>query len=264
MRAVVRQPHMEDFRLETEQVLAQLQNAIDGFRPRDEHLLADVMLFGYCRDAADALRALLILSPSDATRSAYLPARAAFEAAQDALLLIADPDRFDANGALAYAIELVETQELQDRWIAAGKDWEVPPPVEDFHTPEQIVEEEVRAIDAVAPGMGAHLNQAFAEAREPGRAKRHWSGRSRKQISEQIQELLGAKAGVASTADAFYGMLSVQSHPRLRAWAQPVRKNESGTLAAKASPVHETFTVALGFVAGKMALLALKLRAPNR
>jgi len=44
MRAVVRQPHMEDFRLETEQVLAQLQNAIDGFRPRDEHLLADVML----------------------------------------------------------------------------------------------------------------------------------------------------------------------------------------------------------------------------
>jgi len=27
------------------------------------------MLFGYCRDAADALRALLILSPSDATRS---------------------------------------------------------------------------------------------------------------------------------------------------------------------------------------------------
>ena len=111
---------MEDFRLETEQVLAQLQNAIDGFRPRDEHLLADVMLFGYCRDAADALRALLILSPSDATRSAYLPARAAFEAAQDALLLIADPDRFVGPDSPATTATIDEEGKALLKALATG------------------------------------------------------------------------------------------------------------------------------------------------
>jgi hypothetical protein len=160
----------------------------------------------------------MLLVESLFPRASYVNARAAFEAAQDALLLVSDEKSYDDNGALAYCIELVEHQDLQQRWKDASAQWNILKDLMGRITPEELIEKEAADLDKLAAGTADRFRHALAEARKPRRAHRHWSGMSRREISEALEKRIPAAKGIGAGGDAFYGMLSVQAHPRVRSW----------------------------------------------
>jgi hypothetical protein len=234
-----------------------LKRALDSFTPRDAHMIADVMLDAFARDVANQAVAVLALVDGAAPpRVAYPNARAAFEAAQDALLLATAGDVYDADGARAYVAELIETEQLQRRWLAASEVWDLTPPEDLGETPEQVVDIDSAICDRLAPGSGDALRTALKEARRARRLPHHWSTLSRRQIVDAIEARL-PDLTLARTADAFYGYLSVQSHPRLRAWSESRELDEHGRLRVRSEADHAAFAADLTFTAVMLALRAL-------
>lgn len=79
----------------------------------------DTVLYALAIDVAEHARAVGILVISEVPRAAMVNARAAFESALDALLLVSDPLRYDERGMYARACELVEQENLIERMNAA-------------------------------------------------------------------------------------------------------------------------------------------------
>ena len=253
---------MEDIRKDLMAASDQLKIPLSEYVPRPDHLVSDIVLFGFCHDTSDCVSAVLEQSQPSLYRTSYLLARGAFEASQDALLLAGDSDNYDRNGALAYAIELVELEQLQNRWKKPGEEWGTPELLlRPFTPPEVTVESEIPRLEAVSAGSSVHLTSAIVEARRKNRTHQHWSGLSRKKIAERIVYLVDdIDERTAEAADAFYGMLSVHSHPRLRAWTRKFGQSESGALRFEGNPHDEFLPLGFSLVAAIQAVHALELR----
>jgi hypothetical protein len=200
---------------------------------RDGHAIADLVLHGYASDVVQQCRATFCLADSKWPRTSYATARSAFEAAIDMLLLVSEPSEFDRTGALAYAIERVETEQLRQRFLAADIEGGFDDDTFDSITPEEAAETDAVYCDRKKPGTGDLVRHALVEAREPGRAKKHWSGLGMRGRSERIQARMPNVGGIAMAGDAFYGYMSVQAHPRLRAGADQRSLTDDGTLRIK-------------------------------
>ena len=182
------------------------------------HATADSVFYAYCRDALEAAQATLSLARSSVPRTAYFPARGVFECAQDALLLVGRAEAYDDNGALAYALERVEQHDLLTRFQAAQLAMGGTLPDTIFETPEEDVDYRAKQMDQLAPGSGAGLRAALIKARtcRPGK---HWSGLSRGDMAKSMTSYIEDPA-IGAMADAWYGLLSIHAHPRLRIWSQ--------------------------------------------
>jgi len=251
---------LDDFREEVLSELAKLDEQLEKFKPRTAHYFADLVLHGYARDASTNVHATLLIVDSAWPRAAYATARAAYEAAQDALLLSSDAPAYDANGALAYAIELVEHEELRARWDSAGDEFGIARDESPHTTPEQIVDQEVQVLETMHPGGGSALLEALGEARKSGRAKQHWANKGRREIARTIEERMPKLKGTATVGDAFYGFMSVQAHPRLRGWSEQRSLTPDGILQAEPADMHRTFPIGLTLISLRLLMLAMKIR----
>ena len=251
---------MDDHSADLNALLGEIERDLAQYEPRDAHLLADTVLHGFGTDVAIHTRAVLSLRASKSPRAAYANARAAFEAAEDMVLLATEANNYDRTGALAYTIELVEVDALQARFVAADGAVGVARELEGSPSPEEIVAEDAREAESVRAGAGAELLDALAKARRGGRAKKHFSALTRKEIADELGKRLPGIVGLAAIGDAFYGFLSVQTHPRLRAWAEAIGRGEAGALEREPHERDALFPVSLTWVAVKLARLALDIR----
>jgi hypothetical protein len=185
---------------------------------RSRHPIADVLAHAYASDVLAHAEATLVLAAGEWPATAYVTARAAFEAAQDLAYLAATPSDYDRRAVLAYVIEMVETEELLPRVARANTAMGLQRGTADW-SPERIVARECRSVEVLAPGHALLLKEALAEARKPRRTRIHWSGyRGRGLLGQAIAQEQPAWKAMESAGDAFYGHASTQSHPRLRAW----------------------------------------------
>ena len=103
-------------------------------------------------------------------RASYANARAAYEAAQDAVLLASDPAAYNSSGAIALCVELVEHEELQKRWDDACAEWGIKKDRTKRLSPESLIEAAAAQLDEMRSGSAQLLRNALLEARKPRRA----------------------------------------------------------------------------------------------
>lgn len=239
--------------------LGTLRRVVGNYRVRSAHMLADSLAHAYAvlvRDHASATRRL---ARSPYPYTAYATARAAFEAAQDLGYLASLPAEYDARAALAYAIELVETEELQTRAAIADAAAGLPPGrARTSLTPEQAIARDAVAADRQVPGSGQSLRDALAEARIKNRAKRHWSDLSRRDLGRQLATEHPEASAVNELGDFFYGVASVRTHPRLGVGYQRRRLAGNNALVIGRRGVDGQVARSLAAAAVVLALDALR------
>jgi hypothetical protein len=240
--------------------LATLDGMLAEYTPRNPHYVADLILHGFARDVSTHVHATILVADSNYPRAAYANARSAFEAAQDAALLASDTENYDINGALAFCVEQVEHEALQKRWEDAAAEWGIVKDRTGRMSPEELIEKESRELDSLCPGAAQLLRTALIEARAPRRAQKHWSGKSRAAISKLLEKRMPSFKGIAAGGDAFYGMMSVQSHPRLRAWSELRSIRPDGSLHAEPGSEHSSLPIGLAAFAVQLTIVALATR----
>jgi len=67
-------------------------------------------------------------------------------------------------------------------------------------------------------------------------------------------------AGLRQGGDAFYGMMSVQSHPRLRSWSEFRSIRADGSLQAVPGDEHVSLPIGLAAFAVQLTKIALATR----
>lgn len=217
-------------------LLSETRSLIESFRLREAHFAADLAMVGYATSAWDSAKsAEVLLRSTDLSVGAFVCARAAFEAGEDAALLASDP-AYDDAGASARVHEVFEYAFERSRWDAVfpGNPTAFPDP--DFAQTTQQAESFAADLDAVVPGSGEAIRKAILHwqprfqnaARKGGATPLHWSGLGRKRIAEEIARRLG-QPELASQLSLLYSMLSRYAHPRLRleSWAR-IEGSEGG------------------------------------
>jgi hypothetical protein len=159
---------------------------------------------------------------------------------------------------LAYAIELVELEDLQQRFlradVAAGYKKQR---LRLAKTPEDVITADAADYDRRIPGKGDFLKAALAEARKPRRARKHWSGLSRKEVGRQVAEEHPDIRIIYEVGDNFYGYLSVNTHPRLR-WAfEPRSLAGNNAIVVATREVDRALPLDLALAAMTLAVAAL-------
>lgn len=251
---------MSEFLSGLNSTLATLDLVLAQYTPRNPHYVADMVLHGFARDVSTHVHATILVAGSNYPRAAYANARSAFEAAQDAALLASDTGSYDVNGALAFCVEQIEHEALQKRWEDAAAEWGIVKDKSGRISPEELIEKESAELDRLSQGAAQLLRNALIEARKPRRAKKHWSGKTRAEISRLLQQRMLPFKGLAAGGDAFYGMMSVQSHPRLRAWSELRSIRPDGSLHAEPGPEHSSLPIGLAAFAVQLTTVALATR----
>lgn len=171
------------------------------------------MLCDLAVDVRDQVQVVTRLIDSPYRRALFANARAAFESAIDAIALTDRESEYDRRGADAYVFGMFEIETLGRR--IGAEDTRVLGHSEGL---EKGIAQEVAEWNAVAPGKGSLLRQAFEQL--PKRLKsgpRHWSGRTNEQLYELVTATLPAGTReLARTLDGLYGLLSMHTHPRPR------------------------------------------------
>lgn len=237
--------------------LNELSGLIDVATVRDAHLLADSYTLGFSRLALSNGRATQQLVASTEPQTAFATARAAFEAGQDAAYMACSQSEYDIRAALAYTLELVECEDLRRRWFEAGTDYGYPTDDKGM-TVEEVVNSDAIVLEADHPERASELRDALVEAREKDRFKRHWSGTGRNALNRLLAECDKRLAGMAQVGDAFYGYLSVQSHPRLRHWYDKLSLTSDNKIVVQSNEASHDLPLGMALVATELARYAIR------
>lgn len=204
-------------------LLGELRPLIDAFRVRNEHFAADLVMLGYAIaawDCAKSTEALLV--GTDLSVGAFICARGAFEAGQDAALLASEPD-YDASGARARVFDAFEYVLERSRWSAAFPHNATSFPDSDFSATLRQAEAHAAELDQQFLGAGEHIRRAaqywlpvFRRSVDQGKGiPLHWAGLGRKKIGHVIAERYD-EPNLADRLSLIYSMLSRYAHPRTR------------------------------------------------
>lgn len=201
--------------------LNRLRRRLDVFRLRLDFYSADFSLYGFILGAwENAAAACHLAAKSDLAFAATPSARAAFESAQDALLLVTEPD-FAMAGARARVFERLELVDLaNDVRRAFGNGNGDPRSYDDVAA---TIERDIQRVEKMAPGTGQYLRDALAYFRpkfeaaaiRKGKHPGHWAELSRRRIAERLGQRL-EDSTLADRLIAVYADLSRNTHPRLR------------------------------------------------
>lgn len=240
----------------------EVRSKVDHLTIRSAHFPGDLSFYGYALSVWEGVAATHHLSTTtELGYAAYPIVRAAFEAAQDALLLATEAD-FAAAGARARVFEAFEFADLKaGRFEAFGEPDESPPP-EGYSEASSSLLDDAMKWEVDRPG-GLSLYQAaiddllprFLQARQGRRHPSHWSLRSRRQIALEIGRRVSDEA-FGKHLVFTYSQLSRSSHPRLR--AESIERRTAGPRAqfVKRSPRQIRIVVGIASVAAGILLKA--------
>lgn len=254
---------MTDHIKELSESIPALDVARSSYRIRLRHLLPDTVLYALVLDVAEHARAVQILVGSDVPRAAMVNARAAFESALDALLLVSDHSLYDERGMYARACELVEQENLIQRMDLAddviGKDRHRPPVV-----PEDIVKEEGEYWAQEFPEASTRFAGVLKDVRSSKRWKKHWSGLGGiKQVAIELDRIEGPGRGLKEMADAIYGLQSMHSHPRPRIGMREINQDAEGRIEFQTAANDPQRAAGIADLSCSLAKIALERKPPD-
>jgi hypothetical protein len=238
--------------------LKSIREALGRYRTRADHRFADVVAHAFLREVVEFSRSTRALTRSRNPRTAYATARVAFEAAQDLAFLCSKSESYEERAALVHASELVEMEDLQERFRRADVAAEYSKGrLAQLPSPEDAIERDASALDKRKAGAGAILRAALKEMRKPNRARKHWSGLSRKAIGRELAQEHPDIKLVYEVGDNFYGYLSINTHPRLRWTIEPRLFARNNTVVVQRRAVDRTLPLDLAGAAIVLAIAAL-------
>lgn len=209
----VQEPRKDPQELET--ALEELRRAMSETGVSSDHLVPDLVAIGLAREVYENASAALCVSRSEVSRPLYPNARAAFEAAQDLVLLIVQED-YDEAGARAAATEILDRETsrelVQEVTTAMGGNDDIAPQDTNAH-----VEDIAGTWDKYARGKGDLVRDAVPRLRKlRKKGKYHWSGLSRSKIHKTLGAEMDALAGTSELYRSMYNLLSFETHPSPR------------------------------------------------
>jgi hypothetical protein len=240
--------------------LTELGDKLNGFKVFLKYGIPDSVLFQFGIDVLEQATATLIVAQSDVRRAAVANARAAFEAAMDMLLLVADPAAYDEMGAFVRACELLTWEDMYQKRDRADAALGMKPEGRG-KSPDEIVALEAEKWEKDSPGVTRMYKRVLEQARHQQRWKHHWSGigtlRDRAQF---IATKLSGYAGFVEIAEVLWGLQSVHAHPAPRTGIRPSEVNEKGQLVFRSRPTEGDFALAMAAASCTHALDAIRAR----
>lgn len=224
------------------QALEELKRRLGVFRLRRNEFTGDLSLYGFLRGCWECGNAALCVArDTEYTVGAYPCARASFEAAEDALLLVTEQFYSEA-GARVRVFERLEHADLKQEMHKAFADDDDEGPTQGYGEAAASVEKDAANWDTDCPGRGellrsalAHFQPLFAKARNGGRHPSHWSSLNRRRMAAEIGRRV-ADPPFAQSLAATYAQLSRASHPRFRIESWEKYRAESGAKRFRRHP----------------------------
>lgn len=225
------------------------------------HIFSDVGLVGFAGDVLENTGAVLLLSASEFPRASYSCARAALEASQDAIYLVADARRYDRLGARLRVFDLIDTAKLRSHFRAAQEALGLDALTEPKRSGDQIIADEARK-------WGEHSREGCrllideweeAKKRRPG-ALRHWSGLQRTELLKQVETEIPELGRFYDTQMGIYKLLSMHSHPGFRYSSRSWHHDPRGTLRLSSKPTDRVVPLVVCEAATRLVLTALDRR----
>jgi hypothetical protein len=235
---------------------------------RQEYLLSDLVALGFARDVLENIRAVAILTQSEVPRSIYPCCRAAFEAAQDLLLLAARPN-YAEWGARAFINEIYEREEVRSTARAIFEDLGEPELVPVVDEPEVQVRISGEEWERQGSGKIALVERAHSAVIASRKARAfHWSGLTRTKIHQELVRYIGNDPISGRIYKSYYSLLSIQSHPAPRLEPKHVVRTDDDKWAYIINPPDSGEFVGMGLraaiLAAKTTLVALTIiREPD-
>jgi hypothetical protein len=182
---------------------------------RGSHFLADLAVISLAHQLHEHGTAASDLLRRSRAGAAFPSARAAFEAAEDLLLLMLSPS-YDLDGARAYIAAQSAVAQAYGTSLGVAKrvrgeaSAERPP---SFRAVLAADAEVLRQLTDEADAMLEEANRLVQEAR--ARGTRHWSGFSRDSIHDVLANRM-ADSSLSAVLRSWYERLAHMSHPGLR------------------------------------------------
>ncbi len=193
--------------------------AREAFSPLAAHLVPDMVLLGYAIEIDENIHAAELLLTNGFGHRAFPNVRAAYEAAQLAILLVTDND-YDLAGARAWLYHHHKDAgyvKMHGPTVMQG---------EDDMTPEQWLEAATREIADTWEDFSPGKRDVVAKASDILRRQRskpdNWAGVSvASELAKRMEALAKrgghqAREGVAKVYSAGYAALNRDTHPRTR------------------------------------------------
>jgi hypothetical protein len=194
--------------------LLELESAIRDTGVSQDYLVPDLVAIGLSREVFENGHAVLLLAESNVPRTVHPNSRAAFEAAQDLILLVTAPD-YDTAGSEAYVAEVFDkarSRELaEEAFTALGRASEI-----EHVDVDSVLKDAADTWAGHAPAKAELIFKAkdvIAEYRR--RRKYHWSGLTRDEIHRELGTRMKSD-GTAEIYKSMYNILSFSSHPSPR------------------------------------------------
>lgn len=211
---------------ELRRAIVELGARLERFKLRQSHFAGDLSFWGFAAHVRQHANAVFHLAdPHSFGTALFANARAAFEAAQDALYLATETD-YSAAGSRVRVFERLEFADINaDKNLMFLDDPDAMPEAADADPYSQArvsILSDAEKWDTVVPGRGdllraalATLEPQFAAARSGSRHPGHWSGISRRKMAIELERRVGEE-GFAAHLVATYAALSRGAHPRFR------------------------------------------------
>jgi hypothetical protein len=212
------QPQIAEEVAALEKSLTTLEGHLPAMRLRLDHYGSDLMFYSYGTNVYENAQGVLHLLKGGWVGAAYPCARAAVEAAQDAMMLLAWDD-IDEAGARAYAYSKLEWLQIRLRFINSAR-WDNVPAPTSYDELRLEITSVANNWNSWKSGTGDKLRAAF-DYFEPAfsqskRVPNHWTEMSRRQMAAELQK----KGTGSDTFDrdliTIYALLSRATHPGLR------------------------------------------------
>jgi hypothetical protein len=247
--------------------LRQLCDLVARFAPTRPHLVPDIALLGFLKDVEENSRAVLLFADTPLRHRAYPSARAAFEAAQLALLLVTDSE-YDLAGARAWIYYL-----RRDRDFASQPRDGDAVTIQGL-TPNAWFREAVDEIAEMWESFSPRKGQLIAEAerlvmQQPKRPD-NWAGVPIARTLSDRMSALAQRTDRPISADAAkaynnaYAALTRQSHPRTQLRPEEIRSTAGQEVSVRfeVPDFDEQYENAVSLTAGAVlhALAALRAR----
>lgn len=206
------------------------------FRPEADHLVPDLALIAFLDEVQGNAATVLLVTKSKAPGRPFPNARAAFEAAQQAMLLASDPD-YDLAGAKAWVYYKQRDLHLQtDAEALFQRPDDVP--AEEFY--RGALQEMADTWEMYSPGKGGLIDEAEKALKlQAVRRPDSWAGvNPAHELDQRLRDLAAFKGLPLSVPDptsAFrvtYGVLCRQTHPRTTGLEPTQIRGEPGGIVA--------------------------------
>jgi hypothetical protein len=220
--------------------------------------IADFALYAFATDVREHAIAVQLLSKSPVPRSSFTNARASLESAIDAAFMVSDQQAYLYRGAQARVAELFEIDELENR--TTGFDVPLPKKSPARMHPEEAIIADAKAWDEEFPGNGDYLRRAWeCFSKDPGAVRKHWSLMTKDDLYKTV--FPGAEASeVGGMTEIIHALLSMASHPRMRAGSRDVEYTDDGGILLSTRRTDGEMARNVAAVACTLAVSSLQKR----